>query len=215
MALRLAPPRGGFCTREAQGPGRYHPSGTAISFDTMFNDWKQAWRQAVENFQREVRESDGTPVRVRAMERELVSANGALARLDEEIRRTAKDVATERESEQVCRRRETLAREVGDDETVRIALEFAARHAERAGVLDRKLAVLRDERALLSRDIDEMKRLVAEAAPAAGSMGGSAQRGISADADDLGARDFSRMEREARERAAAERLEELKRRMGQ
>jgi hypothetical protein len=185
----------------------------------MFSDWKQAWRQAVENFQRELHGESGAPPRVRAMERELVSAAGALGKLDDEIRRTARELDDERGSEQVCRRRESLARDVGDEETVRIAAEFAARHAERGGVLDRKLSVLREERSLLARDIDEMKRLVAEAAPAADSVTGRADRAdraVSADhADDTQDRDFSRLEREARERAAAERLEELKRRMQQ
>jgi hypothetical protein len=181
----------------------------------MFSDWKQAWRQAVENFQREVRGGDtGAPPRVRAMERELVSASGALVRLDDEVRRTSSEAAAERDAEQICRRRETLARDVDDHETVRIAVEFAARHAERARVLARKLEVLQEERALLARDLEEMKTMIAEARPAAESVGGGAERAVGADpGSEAGERDFSRLEREARERAAAERLEELKRRM--
>jgi hypothetical protein len=179
----------------------------------MFEDWKQAWRQAVENFQREVQGEGGAAPRVRAMERELVSAAGALGKLDDEIRRTHRDVASERESEQVCRRRESLARGVGDEETVRLAVEFAVRHAERAAVLERKLGVLQEERSLLSRDVDEMKRLISEAAPAASVGGASAERVSPAPHDEPDDRDFTRLEREARERAASERLEELKRRM--
>jgi hypothetical protein len=184
----------------------------------MLNDWKQAWRQAVENFQREVH--DGTPgatPSVRAMEREIVSASGALSKLDDEIRRTARETDAEREAEQVCRRRETLARTAGDDETVRIAADYAQRHAQRADVLGRKLEVLQDERQLLAADIAAMKKVIAEAAPAApasGSVGGGA-RGTPPDtsADEARDRAFSQLERDARERAASERLEELKRRM--
>jgi hypothetical protein len=178
----------------------------------MFNDWKQAWRQAVENFQREVRDGDAPP-RIRAMEREIVSAAGALAKLDDEIRRTARELDGERESEQVCRRRETLAQEAADVETARIAADFAGRHAARADVLSRKLAVLQDERALLARDINAMRDVVAEAAPAAGTVG-TGHAGASHDEQAAATdRDFSHLEREARERAAAARLEELKRRM--
>jgi hypothetical protein len=193
----------------------------------MFEDWKRAWREAVENFQREVQGGDEhLPPRVRAMERELVTASGALARLDQEIRRARRDLEAEQESLTICRRREHFAREAGDEETVRIALEFAARHEERIGLLSRKAAVLEDERSLLDRDISEMRKLVAEAAPAdpAGTVGGGAPSGAGTSgtsSDDhlfdeeaaARARDFSRLEREARERAAAERLEELKRRM--
>src|SRR5688572_8577341 len=108
----------------------------------MFEEWKQAWRQAVENFQREVNEGTPAAPRLRAMEHELASASGALSRLSAEIRTTRNELAKEREAEQVCRRRETLARNAGDAETQRIAADFAVRHSERAGLLDRKAAVL-------------------------------------------------------------------------
>jgi hypothetical protein len=182
----------------------------------MFEDWKRAWREAVDNFHREMQAGDPQmPPRVRAMERELVSAAGALTKLDHEIRRARAELAAEQDSEQVCRRRETLARNAGDDETVRVAAEYAARHAERAGVLTRKLAVLHDERALLDRDIREMRRLVSDAAAAApaGTVGNASTSAEPVEGAAAGDRDFSRLERDARERAAAERLEELKRRM--
>jgi phage shock protein A len=183
----------------------------------MFEDWKRAWREAVENFQREMQAGEPQmPPRVRAMERELVSASGALTKLDREILQTQRELAAEQESEQVCRRREELARNAGDDETVRLAVDFAARHAERASVLTRKLAVLHDERALLDRDIGEMRRLVADAAAAAppDSVGGATAASPTFDEEAAARdRDFSRLERDAREKAAAERLEELKRRM--
>jgi hypothetical protein len=184
----------------------------------MFEDWKQAWRQAVENFQREVAGADGATPRVRAMERELASAGGALLKLDEEIRRTRRDVDAELEAEQVCRRRERLAREVHDDETVRVAAEFAVRHAERAAVLQRKIVVLEDERALLARDVDGMREVIAAAPPAPGNGPAGGQTRMSAGdaaerANTAADREFSRLEQDARDRAASERLEELKRRM--
>lgn len=196
-----------------------------ISFVRMFDDWKQAWRQAVENFQREAGGgSTGAPPRIRAMERELTSVNGALGKLDDEIRRTQRDVTREREAEQVCRRREALARDVNDEETVRIAAEFAERHAERAAVLDRKITVLVDERALLARDVAGMRETLSRISPSAaerGVAGPGSERGVAdggapgSTQDEAGTREFNRMEREVRDRAAEERLEELKRRMRQ
>jgi hypothetical protein len=179
----------------------------------MFNDWKQAWQQAVENFQREVHDgASGTGPSVRGMEREIVSAQGALTKLDEEIRRTASDMEAEREAEQVCLRRESLARTAADDETVRIAAEFAARHGQRAALLGRKLAVLREERELLAADVAKMKDIIATTEPHLQT--GGERDGISPSSPDAARdRDFASLERQARERAAAERLEELKRRM--
>lgn len=179
----------------------------------MFDDWKKAWREAVENFRRELSDSEaGTgnvSAHVRAMRRDLASVRGALRKLDDEITRTRRDASTERESEQVCRRREGLARNAGDEETVRLAIEYAVRHAERAGVLERKVDVLEAERALLARDIEAMDALIAQHPDALGAA---------PEPDVLEQRnrtdqDFGRLEREARERAAAARLEELKRKM--
>ncbi|MGH7446421.1 MAG: hypothetical protein ACRELT_02600 [Longimicrobiales bacterium] len=182
----------------------------------MFEDWKQAWREAVENFRREAGGgASGAPPRIRAMERELTSVSGALGRLDEEMRRTKRDLSKEREAEQICRRREGLARGVNDEETVRIAGEYAQRHAERGAVLDRKLAVLEDERALLSRDVEEMRRTLLVLSPTAAAHNVSDGTAARSSQDDAHGPDFSRLEREARERAADERLEELKRRMRQ
>jgi hypothetical protein len=178
----------------------------------MFEDWKQAWRQAVENFQREVRDAQpGVPLRVRAMERELASAGGALTKLEQEIGRTRRDAQKERHEETVCRRREGLARAAGDEETVRIAVEFAVRHAERAALLERKAAVLEEERALLARDVAEMRRMLNEAAAAAAAS--APKDSEKKENDKLDERAFSRLEHDARDRAADARLEELKKRM--
>jgi hypothetical protein len=108
-----------------------------------------------------------------------------------------------------------MARRIGDEETVRIAIEFCARHAERAGVLERKAEVLTEERALLVRDLDSMEQTFAAQPDAAQvSAPGSPSSGRVLEEDrEREDRDFGRLEREARERAASERLEELKRRM--
>jgi hypothetical protein len=176
----------------------------------MFEDWKEAWRQAVENFRREIGEDadeGAAPApRSRVMNRELTAARDAFARLEAEILRTQRDAAAERESEAVCRRREGQARIIGDHETVRIAVDFAVRHAERATVFERKVEVLTAERDLLRKDLDGMEKIMAEHVAAGPSPD-------QLEARDKQDRDFGRLEREAREKAAAERLEELKRRM--
>jgi hypothetical protein len=182
----------------------------------MFEDWKQAWRQAVENFRRELRESeegDGAPPDVRAMRRDVVSARGALEKLDDEITRTRRDAVAEREQETICRRREGLARNIGDAETARLAAEFALRHVERAVLFERKVAVLEEERTLLRRDLGLMEEALSTRAPAsAESVTGGARPDVLEDRERQD-RDFAQFDREAREKAAQEKLEELKRRM--
>lgn len=179
----------------------------------MFEDWKKAWREAVENFKRELNDTQAAGgnvgPHVRAMRQDIASVRGALSKLDAEIARATREAGKERDAEVIARRREGLARHVGDDETVRVAGEFATRHAERAGILERKVDVLRQERALLARDLEAMEEILVKHAPPVGAA-------PEPDVLEREARtnhDFGKLEREARERAAAERLEELKKKM--
>jgi hypothetical protein len=182
----------------------------------MFDDWKKAWREAVDNFRRELGDSESGDVRTRAMQKEFSAAQGALDKLDSEIRRTRREASDERENESVCRRREEMARKIDDEETVRIAVEFAVRHAERAVILERKVEVLLEERALVDRDVEGMKQVLSEQGVRPSVSSGPSPvetvREI-VEERERETRDFSRLEQEAKERAAADRLEELKRRM--
>lgn len=177
----------------------------------MFEDWKRAWREAVANFQQELHaEEDGTIPQPDTLRHELATARGALTRLDAEIAATRRSAAAERDSEQVCRRREAMAAQIGDDETVRVAVEYAARHAERASVLERKVEVLEAERALLERDLAAMEQVVASRAAAEPRP--AAHRTM-LDDDEETERQRRELQRLQRERAADERLEELKRKL--
>jgi hypothetical protein len=108
-----------------------------------------------------------------------------------------------------------MARRIGDEETVRIAVEFATRHAQRAGVLERKAEVFMEEHALLTRDLESMQQTLQERGA---KIDAGRTAGAIADVDpdperEQQKRDFSRLEKNAKERAAEERLEELKRKM--
>lgn len=184
----------------------------------MFDDWKQAWREAVANFQRELEDEPGDAT-TRAMRRDERTASDSLRRLDAELAAARRNAEAERSEEAVCRRREGLAEKVGDAETARIAAEYAERHAERAVVLERKVEVLEAERLLLLGDLGRMRTALEERGiePRVGS-GSAGPAFDEAPAPDLREPEreeqgFRRMEREARERAAEERLEELKRKL--
>jgi DNA repair protein SbcC/Rad50 len=189
----------------------------------MFEEWKQAWREAVDNFRREASldEAGGSPsaARLRAMEREVAAARSELRRADADLQRTRHELERERAEEATCRRREAAARRIGDEETARLAAGFAARHAERTELLERKAQVLESEVRLKARDVQEMESLVRERLEALGggaagaAPGGGPTPRIDPLAEDRDSPEFRRMEREARERAADARLEELKRRM--
>jgi ABC-type phosphate transport system auxiliary subunit len=173
----------------------------------MFENMKRAWHQAVDNFWHELEGGEaGDDARTRAAYREVAAARNQMARLEREISECGRGRDHEREQARVCERREKLARDIDDHETARIAAEYRARHLERALVLDRKLEALHAERTLFQRDVVEMERALATLA---------ADMGVP-ELDDLNRHpredEFRTLEEAERARAAAERLEELRRR---
>jgi ABC-type phosphate transport system auxiliary subunit len=118
----------------------------------MFENFRRAWRQAVDNFWTELEGgSAGGDARARALYREVANARNQLGRLEREIGECRHGLDHERKQADVCARRERMAHDIGDVETARIAADYRARHEERAQVLSRKLDALQAERALCER----------------------------------------------------------------
>jgi hypothetical protein len=172
----------------------------------VFDSFRDAWRQAVDNFWNEVHADAPGDARTRSMYAQVAKARSELSRLERQISECRRGGDAERAEAAVCARRERLARDIGDADTASIAAEYRLRHEERAAVLDRKLEVLVAERALCKRDLEGMERALATAGPAPPA----------AEIEDLNRHpremEFQDLERAARDRSAAERLEELKRR---
>lgn len=178
----------------------------------MFEEWKKAWQQAVDNFEREIHAPDevfASPShKANAMRRDLTAARGALNRLQADLVQARKDLSAEQESEQTARRRAEMAERIADAETVRIALEFAQRHAQRGDILRRKVEVLQDELAMRQEELSAME---AQAAVELQQL--EARRAADQLAREKADADFRRMDQQQKERAAEARLEELKKRM--
>ena len=112
-------------------------------------------------------------------------------------------------------RRGGLAAGIGDTETATIAAEFAARHRERIGLLERKVAVIRDELAFVEREYREVAAEYQRGGPAGGAAPPLSET------DPVGpelARELDAMkyraDKEAAERAVKEQLELLKKKLG-
>ena len=172
----------------------------------VFDEFKRAWRQTVDNFWRELNapEADGDG---RGVYREVASVRNQLEELDVALGRARQRRAEEVEQVEACARRERLARKIGDLETARVAADYRARHQERADVLGRKLEALEAERRLCARDLEEMERALQEGrVKAAREEVENLNRHPRED-------EFRNLEDAARTRSAEERLEEIKRRM--
>lgn len=147
------------------------------------------------------------------MRRAAVDGRAALLQLREALARTERELAVERQKLADAQRRGTLADGIGDRETAEIAQRFAAKHGERVAVLEQKLAAQQAELALAERDVGEMVAQLKELERRGGIApddGRPAAEELPTDDSELRAV----TDRAAREADAAERLAELKKRMG-
>jgi phage shock protein A len=136
----------------------------------MFENLRDAFREAIENFKAELNKPfddvtvPGTVDRLlHGMQNEVVEAKATLRTLHAQLEQTRQQVLRESSEESTCRRREELARKVGDEETARLAAEYAAKHARRREVLERKAAALDEEHAMRAAEVAEMLARVREA----------------------------------------------------
>jgi hypothetical protein len=147
------------------------------------------------------------------MRRAAVEGRAAVMQLREALARTERELAAERQQLADAQRRGTLAEGIGDGETVEVAQRFVAKHGERVNVLEQKLAAQQAELALAERDVGEMVAQLKEMERKGGipaDTGRAASEGMPADDSEL----RTVTDRAAREADAAQRLAELKKRMG-
>lgn len=185
----------------------------------MFENLRQAFRQAVENFHAELnRDSlpEATDRLLSAMSREVVDARLRLDELREEITRVRDEAKREEEAARTCVRREELAASIGDTETQEVARQFALRHLRRKEVLEEKAKVLEREVGDRGAELEEMMAQLKEARVRREAMSASAGRTGAREslreADDLFSQ-LDRMEDRIRdlesEAGAAEAMDEL------
>lgn len=161
----------------------------------------------------------------RDMHDAVVEARVSVGKMREARAGLDKELAIERKQKDDAERRGQMAEEIGDAGTVEVARRFAAKHGERVAVLEKKLEVERAELHLAERELGEMteqlRRYVQDRSGTAASESiESAWRDLQAaggvrpetDLEDELLR--SRLDRDAREAVAEERLRDLKKKMG-
>lgn len=158
----------------------------------MFDDLRDAFRQAVDNFKKELHRDD-VPENVDrllvAMRDEAAEARARVRSLEEDLARAREMAGREKEQEETCRRREAMARRIGDEDTAEVAAEYAGKHRRRAEVLEKKAAALEEELALRRSESEEMVATLKEARERRSSLSATAGRAGARDslreADDL------------------------------
>ena len=132
----------------------------------MFENLRDAFREAIANFKEELARDEvpGTVDRLfLGMKSELAEAKALVASLEKQIEEARVQVTRDGDEGATCRRRGDLARKVGDEETARIAFEYAVRYERRRVVLERKVVALDEERAIRAVEAQEMAERLREA----------------------------------------------------
>ncbi len=184
----------------------------------MFEGLKQAIREALAGA---TSPAEGRAV-VTLMRDSLVHAKMAVSEMRSAAETTRRQLAAERDALATATRRGELAAGIGDQETVTVAQRFAARHATRVGVLERKLVAQQAELELAASEVEEMTAQLKAASlgvPPSAAFSSPAADGDSpaptadpdGDADDALRRV---LDEAARDGAAERQLADLKRRMG-
>jgi phage shock protein A len=182
----------------------------------MFEDLRAAFRQAVENFNRELHRDQAPETMdrlLRGMQRELVDAKTLISELESQVARARGEARHEAGQAEVCRRREEMARRIDNSDTADLAARYAERHAQRQELLEQKVSALGEELAFRRKDAEEMLERIKEARiereGLTASTGRTRARDTLSEAGDL----FSELDRMAEkiegERHAADAAEEL------
>lgn len=158
----------------------------------MFDNLRRAFREAVDNFKDEL-DRDNVPEAVdsllREMKREAADTKADISRLEDEIEKAVRGASSEKKREETCRRRAKMAKDIGDEETARVALEYAVKHQSRREMLEHKALASKEELDLRKGEFAEMIETIKDAdknrATLAATAGRSKARNSIEGADDL------------------------------
>ncbi len=138
-------------------------------------------KQAIDRALSSLESRTGGPERdvdelVRSMREELVDAKAHLPKLEATLRELEATRAAELRKASDCGRRAIQADEIGDRETVEVALQYEAKHRGRAEVCVQKIEAVQAEFALQQQTVKEMTRQLKEATAKRGTLEARARR---------------------------------------
>lgn len=158
----------------------------------MFDDLRDAFREALDNFNKELKREQVPETVDRllvGMRDEIVGEKAQIAGLEEQLEKASAQTRLEAERGATCRRREELARRIGDEETATLAAEHAIKHEGHQALLQKKGDAIREELEFRRRTADEMVAKFEEARgkrdALSATAGRSSARDSFAEADDL------------------------------
>ncbi len=98
----------------------------------------------------------------RSMHEAVIEARASLEAMRDGLEATKRRLVREQQQRDDAERRGRLAGEINDQETIDVAMRFAAKHGERVEMLERKLKAQQEELALAERELSEMREQLKE-----------------------------------------------------
>lgn len=144
-----------------------------LNSEAMFKRLKRALDEALEKIG--VTEDDVDRL-LGAMREELIDTKAQVPELERHLAGLEKEREREREKVQDCVRRATQAEEIGDSETMEVAVRFAEQHRARLHVLEQKVEATRSELAMKRREVAEMTEQLKEAMSQRDALAAQARR---------------------------------------
>ena len=185
----------------------------------MFEDLRAAFREALDNFNKELRRENVSETADRlllGMKNEIADEKVQIRDLEAQLEKAVAGALREKEAGATARRREKMAREIGDEETATIAAQHASKHEGHHTLLDKKAVAIREELEFRRKSVDEMIDKFSEAKQKRDALSATAGRAGArqslAEADDLFGeldRMAEKIEGERRQGDAAEALDDL------
>lgn len=125
----------------------------------MFENLRNAFREAVDNFNKELGRDDVPEVvdgLLRQMHEEVTDTKAQLFTLEAQIKKAIQLSEMEEKEAKTCRRREEMALRISDEETAKVAAEYAEKHERRKEIQARKALALKEELELKKTEVEEM-----------------------------------------------------------
>lgn len=125
----------------------------------MFDDLRQAFREALDNFNKELssdQTSETADKLLIGMRNEIISEKARIVELKRQLLTTTVQIDDLTENIATARRRQGLARDIGDEGTAGLAADWLTKARHQRTILVNKAGALRDEIEFCSQAIDEM-----------------------------------------------------------
>ena len=158
----------------------------------MFENLRHAFKEAVDNFKDELNRDDVPDVvdgLLHQMQEEVTDAQAQVHTLEEQIKKALQLAELEGKEAATCRRREVMAQRIDDQDTAKVAAEFAQKHEKKKSIQEQKALALRAELELKRGEVQDMlaqfKEAKAKRDALTATTGRADARNSMSEADDL------------------------------